>query len=670
MTRLLLCCGLPQSSFTTILDRLHDLGSSAPDADLYFKGLISCTRKGQRRSDLIRTLLGKITAYMDRNTLAQRGVKSNRNDTSISTSCFITWLEGESFALKSKSPAEKSSNGSEVKAVPSTIIKLLNVRTASNISSEPLVMDPQAVWQLPKLHGFNRTVNSHATHKIGEFYLENVKHCVLNQDYNGLNEILKEAYSNYHSQSHQTESDLSIRSFENIAVYLLTKLRILERDNEGELPRLILQWIPKMTSEKSNEVFWRLFFHYDPHTQDHVSYHHEFDFENLLLTRCLALWPFSQINACQWWILQQMKQKRFSGLNLNLCMRILVYFMKKIKSGQCQWKRNNDKIDVLESEDQSRFAIELALLGAKEWFHKSDSLHEILNDPIWLELLILIGGIDQKNLNLTSETILSKLPSNDTWENKLLPIALLKLYSNYPKSMDLSVQNLRNTLVEASSLSSHVWFQWETPLDSSLISAVTFLSNPFYRQQQQLICELSKKHPLITIKRLMQIASVLENDAESGVHHFETRSRQCKESLVANLEDKEINVYALHWGMRYTEQLWLSVLDILASFPDTVIYSKIGFEMGLDKVLTLYLKLLYVQYDQSSSNNSDRLRDKFVTTLQTCFSVNEADSIVWLKAKQTGFSVHTMEDIMTLVGISHVLYTSKDAIDNNTKKIN
>ena len=302
---------------------------------------------------------------------------------------------------------------------------------------------------------------------------------------------------------------------------------------------------------------------------------------------------------------------------------------------------------MLGPKDQTESAVKLALLGAREWFDESNATHRKFDESEWMALLLLIGGFDKKHLDLMAGIIISKLPS-DSWEGKVLPGTLLKIYATYPTNMNLPGK-MRDVLVKASSEMSHRWLRWETPLDHQLLSALSSLSIHSIHRQQQIIYDLTKKHPLIAVKYLNKIANIIAKDAEVlSFYDGESKVRQtCGQlNLFALSKNREIRVKVLHWGMSFTETLWHSILDVITSFPDKVIYS-IGWTIGLETIFNLCLKLFAVQFDVSG--DTQRLRNKFITIFKSFQSCNNEACNNWLEKHV--FKRENVKEVLISCGI-------------------
>ena len=112
LPRLLLCSGLPQTSFVTIVDRLGKLGD-ANDPTKVYRDLLTPSatthwgfgQLGSRR-DIARKIIGRVAAYAD-----LYNSPASKIDEEFST-VFITWVRTEALPLeKPRKPKPKPKKG-------------------------------------------------------------------------------------------------------------------------------------------------------------------------------------------------------------------------------------------------------------------------------------------------------------------------------------------------------------------------------------------------------------------------------------------------------------------------------------------------------------------------------------------------------------------------------
>jgi hypothetical protein len=86
----------------------------------------------------------------------------------------------------------------------------------------------------------------------------------------------------------------------------------------------------------------------------------------------------------------------------------------------------------------------------------------------------------------------------------------------------------------------------------------------------QALAEGSKKHPLLLLRKLGTIEEALEADAtvcelsvaneKRGVLYGQSLSGP----IAAKVEGRLIKVTVKHWGFNFTENIWISFLDIIS----------------------------------------------------------------------------------------------------------
>ncbi len=672
LPHMLICCGLSQSSFFTVLNRLNDLGSSVSEPGNYFKKLLLplSALKGLKRIQMIRLSLSRISAYMR--------LFSNDDISSVNlrkSSCFISWLEAESASVKENCSALKKSKSQKIKCYATTIASKSN----DDVDMDSIQLFPTSadncLWRLSNLDNIQRGTAAPSSNYISEkipresniekflddlhvsfeqkgvasvdpelIPRESIIHLLSSQNFYLLNRLLDELYSGF------VEKGVNASVLEEIASLIILASRSL-LDEHSVLQTLILHWIPVLT-RRSKSTFWdTIFRHRDIEKTSSV------EFEKLLLTRCFALWSTHQITTCQRWILSEINNEKCAEMSINSCLRCFLCFAEDLKQSDFHSGVTGtiykSVLEILEPKDQTEAAVKLALLGAQEWSVGSNSTSDLSNNPPWMLFLLLIGSIDKKHLNLLSEIIMSKLPSSG-WEGKVLPLALLKLYGTFPSRMDVSGCKIRDILVDVSIGSPQLWLDWETHLDCRLVSAMSLLSS--HSNSQKLIFDIIKKHPLIAVKHMKELAELISRDANAHFNHenvSRNKHTHAQSSLLAIIDEREKLVHIIHWGMRFTEHLWLAVLDMIASFPEAIIYSKIGWLMGLDNIFNMFLKLLFIHSDTNNDGvDVERLRNKFVTIFKSCYSNNQENCNAWLESTHKGFKKHSVKDIMAIIGFT------------------
>jgi hypothetical protein len=241
----------------------------------------------------------------------------------------------------------------------------------------------------------------------------------------------------------------------------------------------------------------------------------------------------------------------------------------------------------------------------------------------------------------------------------LMAEAILRVYSYYPTHVSLGNPKLRTLLVDASK--SIDWRTWRTPMDETLNDMLAGLKvNPSQRLVHGLV-DISKSHPLILLRKLDAMADILENDASTanrGLSRVRVQAEDLEAPATAVYNTQQVKVVVRHWGYSYTDPLWVSFLEILLSVPREVLFS-CGMRMGLDGLLLVYVKLLYIQSQLQNREKVVRLKTRF-TDLIKAFEKDPAWN-EWLASPVVGLdSLKTVRNVL----IRCSLITTDQAMEN------
>lgn len=633
LPRLMLCCGLPSSSFTTIITRLDRLGETSSNKDKTFKQLLSNSIKGElssvKRITMTRMLLGRINAHL---TLERKMNNVNATDL-IEKSNFVSWLQNDCKNAKEKYLSKKRQVTFHINTT-SIISKALQGREVANPNDLLIKSHDQETGLLQKLDVSDKLqVECITTDNFTATTIETM----LTQG--RLSELDTFLFQVDHSK--ETNSDTIVEiAVKMIAVY---------QSNESlglSVSKLLLHWIPILT-KTCDASFWQVLFDRGKNMDRHQS-----QFFQLLLSRCLATWSNQHIVTCQRWILYEIKQGNCSNYLCEPMMKCFLHHAGSEMPSMIQNGSNKNCLsEVLGPRELSEHATQLALYGAQEWFKENESISwERTREPTWLLMLMQISSIDKKHFDLVTCIISSKLPS-ESWEGKLLPGVLLRLYASSPSSMNLSGSQIRDLLVVTSSKMPKQWLEWVTPMDTQFVATISNLSTQTMHKHHQLIFDLSKKHPLIAMKHLNTIALVLGTDAKISRQQnviFNDPRQIDQTQLIAKLETKEMNVKLVHWGMQYTEALWITILELILSLPETIVF-KCGWQMGLHKIVNMYAELIYIQADLG--HDTQRLGKKFSLLVQSFQKTDKEACDLWLETEMSNSTHTNNKDLLTKLGI-------------------
>ena len=666
LPRLLLCCGLPRTSFLSVIKRLGAFGITKNRHKCFSKLLsASATSEwgvGHVKSSLIkRKLLGRISAYISRNS----------EPPWVENSSFVRWLveECSDYNVQIKKSKTKkagrlylsSRNGNliadnlkSIDALESSLLEIMQpqideessidieikqsgspIESISNKLPKALVFDTSETSNDINCESVRKLCKEHLFEKL-EYELEHTHTFFLSRS--------SRLCNNYSNISNQ-RNPMALLSVELLQIFIASKQRPIL------LRRILFKWVPRFTQIFNDISCWNLLF-----KQPDIS-----DFElretlELLVTRCLEIWDIKSIVACQLWILSVVKSREIEieTFSLSLFLTFLVY-----KSGQisphCVCPIDSlqpESYFAINTQENTRAAVFLALKCAKHWsspttlFKNDDIL------PDWFILILSIGKCGKKYLDLIAKMLLDSLehPSG-SWESLLIPGTLLRLYAAFP-TMSLANPKTRKTLVNATMDLASEWFEWKNPLDEQLDDALKILAINPIQKQSQLISDFCKRHPLIAVRRLVFIHDILKRDAAISQHEVEKRNRTHlginDVVAVAESEHGILKVTVIHWGYHFNEALWSSVLSILSSFPEEVIFT-CGKEMGLLQLLNLFISLILVQEEARNGgiNATTRVRMKLFKLVSDFMSSNQQFCITWTKSKLKDFQERgTIKEIL------------------------
>jgi len=612
LPRLLLCSGLPRASLLTMIDRLGRLGEKATDMEKIFTQLLvpsassewDLGRLGQRR-EVWRKLLGRLSAYSRLYGLRELDVK---NDVSFT---FVEWLSSicQSTQKPTKLKAKKQ------KLAPAAIFE--SIESASSLfdvmpmdlpGNNDILNTFRMDADKSKMTGFlvfedDKYVSPPETlcnaERIEEFLTEMFEN---NKPY-VVDNWLRINFSHEpfpKRKSRNKEEIVSRLSNDELSFTLLQCYIRLERKVEG-IASMLVKWIPKLSSSHGSPKFWRVLLADGQKPA--------FLWDNLV-SRCFQTWDHDHMTRCRGWIIADGRNEK---LDLVKVVRLLIaastFSVINVESfvdlpltvEYVAWGR---------TEDIVRSATGLALDCLLSFDYEKRLLSR--NDPPeCLVLLLLIAKLGRNQVRFVSGAIMKRMMSDDEHSKRLLLLCLLRIYAYFPFSMNLATAALRSNLMTAVELSADDWLSWRSPLDDSVEDMLqTALSNASSMRYVQSLIEVAKKHPLLLLRKLDKMENAIEKDAlvndavvpddKVGI----VNGQGLNEPLIANANGKQLKLFVKHWGYKYTEHMWSTILDVISAVPDEVLF-QCGLKMGLLDLLGAYLRLVLVQ-SQLRTNN-DRL---------------------------------------------------------------
>jgi len=650
LPRILLCCGLPQSSFLSMIERLDKLGESSTDADKCFSILLAPSTAPDwgvgynlKRDIITRKLYGRVKAY------------SCFLDKSRRSSEFVQWLANQCQPKgnkTSKGSVKKRTNGHRNASVLNLVTGIVQTM---DTEVPPLPIPPNGTNSaLLHLHQHLSAFDESMASKDAIVCIQN---CVINNDIRGAEAVLEMIYAPSLNK-HEDFGDLDGHDKMKVANELLALLHA-SAEFQQDLHRIVLRWIPLLT-HGADRSFFTLFFSRCQDTKD-ISPEIRRT-KNSLVIRCLASWSLDEIKTCQSWVLEQLRTKSEAPYCAASLLRCFLHRSSFSMIGGVFTVEDSTglnlphtAIDIQNTELLTTLALSVAEERSKETLASSKNW----KTEDWMILLLLIGNQSKEHLaRLISTMLVDKYQLSD-WADAILPRVLLNLYATFPADMNLSDPNIREMLVNASAKLHNEWLEWSTPLDDQVSSAIQNLDITVLPTQQQLVIDFIKMYPLFAIKHVSGLLRILKADAMAKSRHDIERGRQSVNypSLVTNSDSRLTQVTVLHWGSSFSEPLWVAALDILLSFPEQVLFS-CGHHMGLLDILNLYLILFKTQIDvgnfRSSPRTTDissihRTRNKLATVLKAFSSSNYEAFADWVT--DTKVSSRSVGDIMIHCGM-------------------
>ena len=653
LPRLLLCCGLPQSSLLSMIERLGKLGDESLDRDKCFGEFLTPSATIEwglghisKRSLIARKLLGRISA----NVLVSKEFCTNSVKETIASSSFISWLTDEcrndDDKLK-RNRSRKAVNSKGQGGLPHHFQSTSDMSATISLIFDKDERKKEIDLKMDELIHPMRRLSSGDDSPVTKSPSTSL---FLSVNFVKLDAAIEEAYSGfvkkrlaltqrkYKEKENESLKD-DLKYFVDGAAHLVNRYRspsLLSRPTI--FTETVLKWIP-ILSENAEEPFWQILF--AKAGEDSVG--EVEDMMDLLVTRCIASWSAAKVSSCQSWILQMIIAENLRDYSISLFLKCLIN-----KSGQLSYcetpllhrdNKEEGNFPAIEQQQETVAAVRLSLEGARCQFEQSKKIEKSRNIlPDWMVLLLLIGKRSKKHLDLMTTILVDRLPS-DKWEGQLLPGALLRLYSHFPSVMNLNNAKTRQILVNSAAEMASDWLQWRTPFDEQVECVILNLqSNPIQRQQQ-LLSDISKRYPLITCRHISLMTEVLTEDAAASPNsNVENRRGTIISFATAEIERNTVKVYIKQWGCEFSEPLWSAILDALMALPGEVIFV-CGYQTGLLKLFSVYLKLFMVHAMMGDINPNStivRIKDKFLKLTNDFNSSYHSKCDSWLKSKLAG----------------------------------
>jgi integrator complex subunit 1 len=636
LPRLLLCSGLPRASLLTMVDRLGRLGEKAADTNKAFNQLLAPSalsewdigRLGHRR-DISRKLFGRLSAYSRMYNLLYLNAPDQVSFT------FVEWLSDscqnfqKSTKMKSKkakvAPAAIFASVESARALfnslPMDMLHDNDVSTVTQVDADASDMTDFLAFQDKEIISPpERLDDANTIEKFITRIFEENKPDILDKwlDINFSQQPIP-----MRRKRRYKKEDPPKLSNDELCFLLLQRYILLERKVEG-LASALVKWIPKLSASHGSPKFWKTLFT-DGQKPSFLW--------NNLLSRCFQTWNHTHMARCRIWILSEGSKEK---LDLLKVVRFLIeastfstihvknFVDLPLAVEDSAWGRTEDTV-------RSATGFALDCLVAYDYENR---LRSRSDPPECLVLLLLIARLGRNQVQFISGAIMKRIQSENEQAKCWLLLCLLRIYAYFPFSMNLGTSALRSNLKEAVEISADDWLFWRSPLDDSVQDMLdTALSNISSVRSVQTLVDISKKHPLLLLRKLDKLGNVLEKDAvaiDSCVKVGVISGESLKGPLRAVINGKMTKLSVKHWGFSYTEHVWSTILDVVAAVPNEVLFG-CALKMGLLDLLGIYLRLVLVQSQlRTSSDRLGKLKEKLSEFLGVFKSTNPVAYDSWM----------------------------------------
>lgn len=648
------------------------LGDSSNDLDRAFRDLLSPSSVsewglgniGNRRA-IARKLLGRISAYL---RIYRKTLEGETREKEQLSSTFVLWLSEQCPTTAGndqpkKKRGKKNSGEQVVRRTNENVGAFLtNVKeTLSSIQKHPYEEAGSSEDDI-SINSIDTQINSAAISndddKLQDILdkvvgLENTSDLFTKKFLSNSSQVgdIEYEIEQIYSNPDQNENRSCKMAFSLLST--LTQERKISSLKKG----IVMKWVPLLTKSGGDSSIWNFLFKTSSFRKDVL--------DNLLY-RCVEVWSIEHIHTCQLWILSEMKSAiENQGPICSQFVKFLVMTSEQYSIHQESYfggfkieKPNWIKSD-LDANATILFALDCAKIDAnlsqnhdtRGSFEKPEDTNRSDNDsdlppdfetgfifqqykkrnvlPDWLVLVLMVARCNKNLCSLVANRVMESL-SQQSFQKSYLQAILLRVYAYFPTLMNLRDAVLRQTLLDAASAFAQDWIEWRCPIDKQLNEMLMNLAiHPNHRLLQS-ISELSRKHPLLVARQQTTCIQILEEDANSnGDEKKEMRGRvhgNKKEFINAETDNGNVKVKIRHWGYSFTEPLWDSILELLSSVHNEVIFSSCGVKMGLFELLGVYVKLIATQMNIKCDQNIIRIRSKLITCLS---SFKVSNRILW-----------------------------------------
>jgi hypothetical protein len=585
-----------------MLDRLGRLGDASSNRDNLYSTILMPSALSEwdvgrlgSKAVVARQLLGRLFAYLRLHELSS----SILAQLSFSTT-FLLWLRNECKSTvievpnKAKLKKPKVMTTTFLASIDSACSVLSSIRCNNMIATIENREVAPCKLVANTFHRCEASFSPIDLNLVGDNDRSFMEACMKANKMLALEEFLEQFYSKLRCSTAATRPSLETQAVDlSVSLWQVFHSSVgLHRDTT-----VLCAWLPRLTRNVGKPELWRLLF--QGSSQACV---------DSLLWKCMSYWTDSHIVTCQEWILRQAStDKADSSYDLGKCAVFL-----SAASGQSS---AIEPIAAVQVGCRSNWA------GSKEFVMAATliTLQSLLGDPPTesslalvrrprvpapgLTLLVLLCKVGKKQFRSVCSMVISELTNPMKIESQLtLEVILLRLYLLFPRWMDLGAAVAREALVHAAQNNLDFWSEWTCYWDDYIDGWLDSVAQKGEFGCSKVLIEVSRKQPLLVLRKLSVISAMLSLDASPGV--ISKRNVVLPPHMILYASTRKghsMKVSLRLWGDSFSERLWLFCLDVVQAMPAEVLYTILP---PWEAFLSLYLELL------SSSNMTGQLKGR------------------------------------------------------------
>ena len=609
-----------------MIDRLGRLGEAASDMNRTYKELLSPSvssewdigRLGQKR-EISRKLLGRMSAYMRLNDVSLGDEKPGISIT------FLKWLSEE---FSDTSQANKKTKSKKPKLSHEATLQSITAAASivSSVATEMPEYKPLATLSLNDPDGQHGWTTSGTTKdarnelRVGQLPSSVLQSCVETNDFVSLEDHL-----------HLLNNETATNKLRYAAV-ILRSFHLLTHAHSG-MVMSVMKWFPILSRSTGTPDLWIVLF----------SNKASVSFASSLLLRCAGSWTEVHIDACRKWMCD-LQDVTTRDVNAELMAMFL------ISTSGCHSPHFEMQSPSLLSsagrfsisEDLVAGHIAVVLWCLRQSATRGRTLGRSVVSP-GIELGLLVGSACKASFqSICDRIVLEAATDSDSKSKSAFGSLLVRLYLLRPGRMNLGSENIRSLLMVASASCAEKVIAWPSRMDDEIEDMIASLRAGHLRLAKKL-CEVSRKHPIILLRKSSSIVDALEANASSSSSEDEeirgtVRGRSLSGPREVRLRGKPVQLTVRHWGFSYAEPVWVAFLDVVACSPREVLFG-CGLSMGVLQILDVYLNLMSVQLQLLSTERTRRLKAKVAEIFAEFRKHNPTGWRSWLSSALEGSEV-------------------------------